>query len=169
MVANRYCSTLEEADLKPETYDLLYSFYVFEHVLDPECFLAAASRCLKPGGSLFFITPNGNHYFSYLASFLAKINMQHRLLRMLRPAELVDSYHYPAVYKLNRPKEIERIARAVGFDAFEYRYSERLDDVIDYFPGVTKVLPRLWENAAAHSGRDDLLVNLMGKMVKRRI
>ena len=166
-VQMRYCSTLEDAEIPAGSFDLLYSFYVFEHVSDPERFLSAASRLLKPGGSFFFITPNGHHYFALLSALFAKLNFQERMLGALRPSELVESYHYPAVYKLNCPRDIERVGRKFGFDRFEYRYSERLDEISCYFPGITKAFPRLWEAAASIVQLDGMLLNLMGRMTKR--
>lgn len=166
LVSQRYFSTLEDAEILPDSFDVMYSFFVFEHVNDEERFISAASKALKPGGSLFFITPNGRHFFAFFSALFGKIGVQRKLLGLLRPTELVDSYHYPAMYKLNRPKEIERIGRKFGFEQFEYRYSERLDDVSCYFPGITKIIPRLWEDVAAFSNRDNLLVNLMGRMIK---
>lgn len=166
LVSNRYFSTLEDAEIPAQAFDLLYSFYVLEHVANPQRFLAAAANALKPGGSFFFLTPNGNHYFAFLSSLLKRLGAQRRILGMIRPTELVESYHYPAVYKLNRPRDIERIARPFGFDHFEYRYSERLDDVDCYFPGPTKLLPRLWEDLARMANREGMLVNFMGRMVK---
>lgn len=166
LVSTRYFSTLEDAEIPAHTFDVLYSFYVLEHVANPKRFLAAASNALKPGGSFFFLTPNGHHYFSVLSALSDRLGVQRHILGMLRSSELIESYHYPAVYKLNTPKDIERIARQFGFNQFEYRYSERLDDVTCYFPGVTKLFPRLWEDVARMSKRDSMLVNFMGKMVK---
>jgi SAM-dependent methyltransferase len=168
LLSQRYPSTLEDAEISPESFDLLYSFYVFEHVDDEERFISAASRVLKPGGSLFFITPNGSHYFAFLSSLFARLKVQRSVLGLLRPAELVDAYHYPAVYKLNCPKDIEKVGRKYGFDRFEYRYCECFDDVSCYFPGVTKVFPKLWETTAKISGWESMLVNFMGRMIKSK-
>jgi SAM-dependent methyltransferase len=166
LVSQRYFSTLEAGEIPPESFDLLYSFYVFEHVVDEERFISAASKALRPGGSFFFITPNKYHYFAFLSSLFARLNVQRRILGLLRPSELIDAYHYPAVYKLNCPKDIERVGTEFGFDRFEYRYCECLDDVSCYFPGVMKVLPSLWESVAKISGRESMLVNFMGRMIK---
>lgn len=166
-VSERYASTLENADIPPESFDVMYSFFVFEHVINPERFTEAASRVLKPGGSFFFITPNGHHYFSILASTFAKMGIQEEMLRIVRSRRLIDAYHYPAVYRLNRPRDIERIGRKYGFDFFEYQYCERFIELKTYFPGPTKVFPWLWEKAIETSGREDLLFNLMGRMVKK--
>jgi SAM-dependent methyltransferase len=168
LVQTRYCTTLEDAEIPAGSFDLLYSFYVFEHVVDTERFLSAASRALKPGGSFYFMTPNGHHYFAFLSALFAKLKMQRRVLGALRGSQLIESYHYPAVYKLNCPRDIERVGRKFGFDQFEYRYSEQLNEISCYFPGITKAFPRLWEEVARIAGLDGMLLNLMGRMIKRR-
>jgi SAM-dependent methyltransferase len=165
-ISERYFSTLEDAEIAPASFDLLYSFFVFEHVLDEERFIDAAGRALKPGGSLYFITPNGRPYFSVLASAFAKLGIQRRILGVVRSRELIESYHYPAVYRLNVPRDIERVGRKYGFDRFEYRYCERLGELSTYFPGPTKVFPWLWERMDEWIGREDLLINLLGRMIK---
>jgi ubiquinone/menaquinone biosynthesis C-methylase UbiE len=166
-VSERYYAALEDADIPSESFDVLYSIFVFEHVLDEERFIAAASRILKPGGSMYFITPNGHHYFAFLSQLFDKLKVQRQVLGMVRTKELIESYHYPAVYRLNKPKDIERVARKHGFDSFEYRYCELYGELATYFPGPLKVFPRLWEQAVQATGREDRLLNLMGRMVKQ--
>ena len=71
---DRYeCSTMEDAELPPNSVSVCYSAMVMEHVVDPDEFLAAVFRCLKPGGTYLFITPNGRHYFTRIASFLRRL------------------------------------------------------------------------------------------------
>jgi SAM-dependent methyltransferase len=167
LLSERYYSTLEDADIAPNSFDVLYSFFVFEHVVDEKRFLKSAARVLKPGGSFFFITPNGHHYFSILASAFAKLRIQRQMLGIVRSRELIDSYHYPALYKINRPRDIERVAGEFGFGRFEYRYCELLQELTTYFPGYTKCLPWIWERFVEATNQENLLVNLMGRMTLR--
>jgi ubiquinone/menaquinone biosynthesis C-methylase UbiE len=164
-LSERYYSLLEDAEVPPGSFDALYCYFVFEHVAQEERFLEAASRVLKPGGKLFFITPNGRHYFAVLSSLLEKLGMQQRMLGILTGGSGLK-WHHPAVYRLNCPSDIERIGRKYGFDRFQFHYSERLDEVSKYFPGPLRVFPWLWERAVAVSGRDSMLVTLFGEMEK---
>jgi len=68
-------ATLETADLPADHFDVAYSYFVMEHVDDPDSFLAAMYRCLKPGGSYLFMTPNGRHYFCRIAGLLRTCRM----------------------------------------------------------------------------------------------
>jgi len=167
LLARRFPGTLEDAGIPDESFDCIYAIYVLEHVEDAEAFIATAGRVLRPGGSFFFITSNGWHYFAAIAGLLAKIGFQERVLRMVRPKELVGRYHYPALYRLNRPGKLMRLGKPHGFSEGEFRYSEKFEEFACYFPGPTKVFPWMWERMAAMVGRERMLGNLMGRLMKR--
>jgi ubiquinone/menaquinone biosynthesis C-methylase UbiE len=166
LVQTKYPSTLEKSDIPAAAFDCAYSIYVFEHVADERAFLKAAARVLKPGGSLFFITPNGRHYFAALASMFAKLRIQDKVLRMIRPSQLVDEYHYPALYRLNTEPRLVRLGKEAGFSQFEFRYSERIEEFACYFPRPLRIFPAMWEVVARSMGVESMLGNLMGRMVK---
>jgi ubiquinone/menaquinone biosynthesis C-methylase UbiE len=68
-------SSLAFAD---DSFSLLYSYHVLEHVQDPEQVLKELHRVLRPGGVLFIGFPNRHRLFSYFgtsqdASFKEKI------------------------------------------------------------------------------------------------
>lgn len=131
---------LEDADLPENYFDLAYSFMVMEHVADPERFLSAVHRCLKPGGVYLFITPNGAHYFTRIAGLMKKLRVDELVLRLLR-GKSVEDYHYPVQYRCNRASQITPIARAAGFAETRIACVE-INGPRPYFPGVLR--PILW-------------------------
>ena len=49
---------LEAVPLAPRAFELVASFQVIEHLLDPGPYLDAIARCLAPGGTAILTTPN---------------------------------------------------------------------------------------------------------------
>lgn len=130
---------LEDAKLPENYFDLAYSFLVMEHVADPDSFMRAVARTLKPGGVHMFGTINGVHYFARIANFLRAIKLDEVILRIVRGKSEVDEYHYPVQYKINKTRDIDRYAAAHGFEKPDYVFiEERGAD--KYFPGPFKVI-----------------------------
>lgn len=131
-------SSMEQADLPANHFDVVYSAMVMEHVTDPDAFMRAVHRCLKPGGVYLFLTPNGRHYFTRIASLARRLGQDERLLRLsVKEEEL--AYHYPVEYRFNNEKVIDACADRLGFEPPEYVYLEAKGP-IGYFPGPTKVM-----------------------------
>lgn len=109
--------------LPDQAFDVIVSDFVFEHVEDPAGFLGEALRVLRPGGSLFFRTPNKYHYVATISRLTP--HWFHELVanraRNL-PADAHDPW--PTFYRLNSPAEIERAARGAGFADLELRMFE---------------------------------------------
>lgn len=53
-----HATTLEQADLPPQSFDLITFYHVLEHLPDPIATLRRARELLRPGGQLVALTPN---------------------------------------------------------------------------------------------------------------
>jgi SAM-dependent methyltransferase len=53
-------STAETAELPQGSFDLAYGIHVIEHLVDPASVFEKTFRALKPGGIVFFLTPNAD-------------------------------------------------------------------------------------------------------------
>lgn len=132
---------METAVLPEGSFDAAYSFMVMEHVADPVGFLKAVHKALKPGGSYYFVTVNKRHYFTLAAATMRSLKIDELMLRVLRGKQNVEDYHYPTVYKANKPEQIDELARQTGFEAPEYVFTET-EGPAPYLPGPLKLV--LW-------------------------
>lgn len=122
MLDERYRMTLEEyAATDPEPFDLAFSVFVLEHVHDPRAFTAASSQVLSPGGVLMGLTVNKWHYFGLSTWAATRLHIAEPLLRRLRAADEIATYHFATEYRINTIGAMTRHLRRHGFDALEFR------------------------------------------------
>jgi SAM-dependent methyltransferase len=81
------------------SFDLIYSNWVLEHVENPEYVTSEIIRVLKPGGYFCAMTPNKRGYIS-IASRIAGNARHVPLLKKIQPDRL-DFDVFPTVYKMN--------------------------------------------------------------------
>ena len=157
-------ATLEGADLPADSVDVAYSFFVMEHVDDPSAFLTSLYRCLKPGGTYLFVTPNRRHLFTILAKTMKAMHIDEVVLKMVR-GKMVDAYHYPVRYRINDPEAIGRHAADVGFNPPEFGFFESYS-MTSYFRGPLR--PMLWALSAKRKliRNPRCLLNLVCRMTK---
>ncbi len=123
---------MEAAELPEDYFDLAYSNMVMEHVAEPDRFMAAVMRCLKPGGVYLMVTPNKRHYFTRTASTLHKLRLDELVLRLIQGRK-VEEYHYPVQYLFNDEPSIAACAKRLGFLPPEFAYIEA-EGPRAYFP-----------------------------------
>src|SRR5437588_5205691 len=101
-----------------ETFDLVLSDWVVEHIADPFQFLSEVRRILKPDGSFFFRTPNKHHYVGLIASFTP--HWFHELVaNRARGMSSGDHEPWPTYYRLNSRKAIQADGTRAGFSKVE--------------------------------------------------
>lgn len=95
-IKNRWTCRMEDIPVKPNTYDMAYSYNVVEHISDENAFLSKIMEILKPGGIYWSMSPNARHPFTWG-------------VRLLQAMKLKDIYNnkvktkgnnYPAYYRL---------------------------------------------------------------------
>lgn len=117
-------ATAEDADLPQGHFNLVYSGMVVEHVADPDAFVEAIARCLKPGGVHLFMTVNGSHYFARLAWMMNRLGIEDAVLKLIRGRQTVEGYHYPVQYRMNTQRQIRKLASRHGFDQLTSAFVE---------------------------------------------
>jgi SAM-dependent methyltransferase len=91
--------SIEEVDLPPDRYDLIYTLQTLEHVASPDQFLLDIRRILKPGGRLVIVTDNTDS----LDFALFKKGSW-------------GGYHFPRHWYLFNRRSLHRLADKTGFE-----------------------------------------------------
>lgn len=90
-----------------QTYDVVCSFQVLEHVTDIRTFIKSAIFCLKDSGLLIFSTPSIDSFSAYAPNFILDMPPHHitrwsdasyKYLANIFNLELVELWHEPLQY-----------------------------------------------------------------------
>jgi len=130
-------TTLEEADIPESSIDLAYSQMVLEHVADPVAFLSKIARTLKPNGIFLSLTVNSKSTFSRISSTCHRLGIQDLVLTIARGKQLVEDYHYPAMYRMCSKDDLQRLTSKVGMTGLDVTLLEA-DEWLVYFPRGTR-------------------------------
>ena len=125
-----------------EPVDAAVAVYVVEHIDDSATFLNTAHRFLRPGGSLYLLTPNLWHYFGVASLVAAKLHVEDFVLNRLRGQELVDDYHFDVQFQMNSVHQLTEAAERAGFGRVEFRHLEDPGIFEGYFPDKLAWFPR---------------------------
>lgn len=112
------------------SFDLVFSEYVFEHLPDPHAALSEIDRVLQPGGSVIILVPNPNHYYARIADLTPF--WFHELWFRLQGVEDHEKDRFPTQYAWGTYSDVTEIGYSWSLDQFHS------------FPGPTsysKILP----------------------------
>jgi ubiquinone/menaquinone biosynthesis C-methylase UbiE len=100
------------------TFDLVTSNMVFEHLQEPESQLAEVCRILRPGGLLIFHTPNVWGYTTLIARRIPSF-IKGKLLGFLEGRREEDVF--PTYYRINSTRSIKQAGAAAGLELRKIR------------------------------------------------
>lgn len=115
-----------------DTFDLVFSEYVFEHLPNPQSALDEINRVLRSGGSFVVLVPNPRHYYARIAD--ATPFWFHKLWFRLQGVDNAEQDRFPTQYEWGTYDDL--VAEDITADwSIESFYS---------FPGptgYTRILP----------------------------
>jgi SAM-dependent methyltransferase len=140
-VTMKWRGGLEEAPIPPSTYDLAVAYNVVEHIADPHAFLRAVHRLLKPGGHFWALTPHSRHLFAMLSRGLECAGLKSFIAD--RNASVND---YPAYYRLNSRRQVERCLTALPLQATHIECMTAPGWYKVYFPRCLHWSAKIYDN-----------------------
>ena len=122
------------------SFDLVFSDNVLEHLAEPEKVFAEVARVLKSGGVFMFKTPNKWHYMPTIARLTP--HRFHQYINRKRGREEVDTF--PTLYRANTKGDVTRLARQSGFEVIQIDRIEGRPEYLRITP-LTYLLGALYE------------------------
>ncbi len=118
------------APFKDHTFDVISHNMLMEHLPDPLTALREVHRCLKPGGTLIFRTPNVLHPLNLLIGWMPD-RWKKRLIRRVFGISSEDVF--PTFYRANRLRTLRRLCTAAGFCDVRVRAIEDVHTAFGFF------------------------------------
>jgi len=110
----------EDLPFAGESFDLIVSLWVLEHLRVPEIVFGEVQRVLRPGGHFVFLTPNlRNPLLAFNRVGRALPQLQRRLVPRLYGRVEADTF--PVQYRANTERTIRSLARGAGLEVAELR------------------------------------------------
>jgi len=117
-IARKVCGSVTTLPFTTESFDVVSSNMVFEHLDDPERQLKEIARVLRPNGVLVFHTPNVRGYPTVLAKLVPEF-VKKKLIWTLERRKEEDVY--PTFYRINSPEQIHDMAERAGLSVVSLR------------------------------------------------
>jgi SAM-dependent methyltransferase len=102
--------TAESIPYPTNSFDVVFSNNVLEHLPDPLAALKEIGRVLRPGGRFLFKTPNRFHYVALISSLTP--HWFHQLFYRFHGTAPEDVF--PTLYRANSPRSIRKLAADSG-------------------------------------------------------
>jgi 2-polyprenyl-3-methyl-5-hydroxy-6-metoxy-1,4-benzoquinol methylase len=123
IVRNRHVDGIVHADMTclpfpDNTFDIVTSWTVLEHLDKPQACFDELARVCKPGGLMAHATPNTLHY----ANFITRTTPYRFHKWFIRQVMGKNDFPYPTRYKINTPGKLRNITANSGFRLQEIRF-----------------------------------------------
>jgi SAM-dependent methyltransferase len=128
------CGDLGALPFPPDSFDMVISRSVVEHLEDPPGVFREFFRVLRPGGKIVILTPNKYDYVSLIAAVTP-----YRLHRVLvsRICQVSEDDVFPTLYRANTRSAVRKAMTAAGL-------IEREMDTINHYPAYLMFSPVLF-------------------------
>ena len=103
---------LADLPFESNSFDVVFSIYVLEHIAQPTALAAAVHRVLRPGGIFMALTPNVAHYAA--AASRVTPTAFHRWYNRQRGRDDADTF--PTWYRLNSRAALRRHFGGAGLE-----------------------------------------------------
>lgn len=144
-LSQRWQGTLEQANIADASYPFALAYNVVEHVVSPRDFLNKLHTILMPGGVFWALTPNAHHPFARLSRGLEVLGLKEWMAWLCaRRAGRSVVNDYPAYYRLNSRKTVDRFAEEIGFSECTFHYFPS-PQWAAYFPRSLQFFPRTYD------------------------
>ncbi|KKT75578.1 MAG: hypothetical protein UW69_C0014G0012 [Microgenomates group bacterium GW2011_GWA2_44_7] len=120
-------SNLEKISYPDNSFDIVLSLWVIEHLSNPEKVFREIKRVLKPGGFLLFCTSNKNYLPVRLKRYIGDQKLREWLISKLYGRKVQDIFDTP--YLANDVSNLQTILTDTGYD--------EIDLHLNYDPGYT--------------------------------
>lgn len=117
-VDSRVLGVAQSLPFRTESFDLIFSDWVIEHLSDPGKVAVEVFRVLKPGGYFIFRTGNLRHYSYAVAAYTPQ--WFHRLVaNPVRGLPHNGGDLHPTYYRMNTSRSIRQVLTRAGFSEEE--------------------------------------------------
>ena len=147
------------------SFDLVVSANVLEHLREPVTVFEEIHRVLKPEGRFLFKTPNKWHYVALIAR--STPHSFHEYVNRVRGREEHDTF--PTLYRANSPRKIKQVASKARFKEVELRVFEGRPEYLR-MTSLTYVLGMIYEKMVNTSDRfETFRAVIMGSALKKEL